>query len=110
METAAAIALVRLDQVPHGRGVALEVGRTSVALFRNGDQVHALDDMCPHSGGPLSEGALEDGCVSCPWHGARFELSSGRSVGEFTCRDVRRHDVRRVDEHTLEITLAPRTR
>lgn len=110
METAAASALVRLEQIPLDRGVALEIGRTSVALFRVGDELHALDDMCPHSGGPLSEGPLEDGCVSCPWHGARFELASGRSVGEFTCRDVRRHHARRVDEHSFEITLAPRTR
>ncbi len=110
MEAAAPSALVRIDQLPQGHGAAHEVGRVSVALFRDGENVHALDDMCPHSGGPLSEGAVEDGCVSCPWHGARFELSSGRSVGEFTCRDVRRHHVRRVDEHQIEITLAPRTR
>jgi nitrite reductase/ring-hydroxylating ferredoxin subunit len=97
--------VARLDQLTAGRGLAVEVGRTTVALFCVGGEVHALDDLCPHSGGPLSEGELVDGCVTCPWHGARFELATGRSVGEFLCRDVRRHDARVVDG-VVEVELA----
>ena len=97
----------RLDQLAAGRGLALEVGGVSVALFVAAGEVHALDDLCPHSGGPLSEGPVADGCVTCPWHGARFELASGRSVGEFQCRDVRRHATRVVDGR-VEVALTPR--
>ncbi len=101
--------VARLDQLIPGQGLAVEAGRTSVALFLVDGEVHALDDMCPHSGGPLSEGQVEDGCVMCPWHGARFELASGRSVGEFLCRDVRRHEVRVVDGAVEVAVAAPRT-
>lgn len=97
----------RVDQLLPERGTVSEVGSVSVALFLAGGEVHALDDLCPHSGGPLSEGPVDDGCVTCPWHGARFELASGRSVGEFACRDVRRHATRVVDGG-VEVALTPR--
>jgi nitrite reductase/ring-hydroxylating ferredoxin subunit len=97
----------RLDQLAPERGLALEVAGASLAVFLVGGEVHALDDLCPHSGGPLSEGPVENGCVTCPWHGARFELATGRSVGEFQCRDVRRHAARVVDGR-VEVALTPR--
>jgi len=40
----------------------------------------ALDDTCPHRGGPLSEGFVEEGVVTCPWHGWQFQLASGECL------------------------------
>ena len=37
-----------------------------------------MDAECPHAGGPLAEGTIENGCVTCPWHDYSFELASGR--------------------------------
>jgi nitrite reductase/ring-hydroxylating ferredoxin subunit len=42
--------------------------------------VSALHDVCGHMGGPLHEGAIENGCVTCPWHGSVFRLSDGSVV------------------------------
>jgi nitrite reductase (NADH) small subunit len=41
-------------------------------------EVRALDNSCPHIGGPIVDGAIDDGCVLCPWHGWRFVLETGR--------------------------------
>ena len=57
------------------------VGRTvdgvRVVVATNEEGRFALADRCSHRGGPLSEGTLDAGCVTCPWHGSRFELVSG---------------------------------
>ena len=46
-------------------------------LARTGESVHALDDACPHAGAPLSEGVLDEGAVTCTWHGWSFRLTDG---------------------------------
>jgi nitrite reductase (NADH) small subunit/3-phenylpropionate/trans-cinnamate dioxygenase ferredoxin subunit len=48
-----------------------------VAIFRVGDEYHAMDDFCPHQGASLAAGWIHDGCVACPWHAWRFALSDG---------------------------------
>ena len=54
-----------------------ELDGVPVVLVRNGGQVYALADRCSHRGGPLSDGEVEDGCITCPWHGSRFRLADG---------------------------------
>ena len=53
------------------------VGELILALFRSGGELFALDGMCAHQGGPIAEGNVEAGCVTCPWHGWQYELSTG---------------------------------
>ena len=67
--------------VPEGgtKGVACE-GR-KVLLYKAKGQIHALEDACTHAGGPLSEGEVKDGVVTCPWHGSRFNLADGSVCG-----------------------------
>ncbi|GAC1342718.1 MAG: hypothetical protein NVSMB29_14720 [Candidatus Dormibacteria bacterium] len=55
-------------------------GGVEVMLFRRGRSVNALSNTCSHLGGPLNEGEVADGCVVCPWHASRFDLSSGEVV------------------------------
>jgi 3-phenylpropionate/trans-cinnamate dioxygenase ferredoxin component len=62
-----------------GRGVAVDVGERRIALFRYQNELFALDETCPHRGGPLHEGEIESGVVLCPWHQWRFDLRSGCS-------------------------------
>lgn len=62
------------------RVVATPRGR--VAVFRTGDDRYfGLDDRCPHRGGPLSEGIVHGGAVTCPLHGWVIDLESGRATG-----------------------------
>jgi nitrite reductase/ring-hydroxylating ferredoxin subunit len=60
-----------------GQGKLIEVQQKRIALFNVAGQFYAIDDMCPHRGGPLSEGELVGEAVVCPWHGAIFELRTG---------------------------------
>ena len=54
-----------------------QAGGVGIVVATTPDGLHALADRCSHRGGPLSEGAIEEDCVSCPWHGSRFDLRSG---------------------------------
>jgi len=63
-----------------GQMKRVDVGNIPILLVRSSGQVLALTNTCSHLGGPLSDGKLEDGCVTCPWHGSRFKLTDGRVV------------------------------
>ncbi len=52
-------------------------GINELVLVRMGDTVHALHAVCAHAGGPLPQGTVVDGCIQCPWHGARYRLTDG---------------------------------
>lgn len=69
----------RESDFPEGRGRAVELGGTRVALFRQGGRLFALQDACPHMGTSLAEGTLEPGAIRCHQHGWRFDLASGES-------------------------------
>ena len=53
------------------------VGDVPVLVVRHGGELFALSDRCAHRGGPLHEGEIADGCVTCPWHGSVFRLGDG---------------------------------
>jgi len=65
-----------------GATLLVTVRQRKVALVRIGDDVFALQDACPHKGGPLCEGtvSVQRGELICPWHRFRFDLRSGASV------------------------------
>jgi sulfite reductase beta subunit-like hemoprotein/nitrite reductase/ring-hydroxylating ferredoxin subunit len=72
--------VVDATAVPNDRGLLVQVGGHELALFRKGDQIHAIDNACPHAGGSLAEGAIDDGCVTCPLHGWKFDVATGAGV------------------------------
>jgi nitrite reductase [NAD(P)H] small subunit len=85
----------RVEDIPLLEGRSVAVGGRRVATFRLPDGLAAVDAACPHSGGPLSDGIVADHCVTCPLHGWRFDLVSGRAVngpGAVTVHDVRERD------------------
>ncbi len=57
---------------------------TRAAVFRVGATLHAIGDACAHQGGPLSEGRIIDGCVTCPWHGYQYRAQDGCAPAPFT--------------------------
>ncbi len=67
---------------------AVSAGGHRIALLRLGSTVHAIDDRCPHAGGPLSEGAVEGGLVRCPWHERRFDPRTGACADHERTRPV----------------------
>jgi nitrite reductase/ring-hydroxylating ferredoxin subunit/uncharacterized membrane protein len=64
-------------ELTEGQPRVADAGGIPVLLVRDGGEVLALSDRCVHRGGPLHEGTVEDGCVTCPWHGSRFQLRDG---------------------------------
>lgn len=67
----------RVDDVPLFEGRRVTVDGRRVAVFRLGDSFAAIDDDCPHAGGPLHDGIVADSCVTCPLHNRRFDLRTG---------------------------------
>ena len=55
-----------------------------IAVFRDGAQIGALSNLCAHQNGPIGEGRIIDGCVTCPWHGYQYRLEDGCSPPPFT--------------------------
>jgi len=71
------------DELPEGRVKTVVAGHTSVALTHYDGQYGALSNRCPHQGGPLGEGTIENGLLRCPWHGYDYCPLDGSSPGEF---------------------------
>jgi nitrite reductase (NADH) small subunit len=69
-----------VEDVPVGEGRAVTIAGRRIALFRTRGGWYALDDACPHMGGPLSDGIVSDEVVICPLHERRYELASGASA------------------------------
>ena len=65
------------DELQAGKGLTVEVAGKLIALFGHDGKYFALEDACPHMGASLSKGCLENGIVTCPWHGWRFRLADG---------------------------------
>lgn len=70
--------LANKKDIPPGKSIVVLIpdGR-EVALFNINGQIHALENACPHMGGPLGEGEVEDCFVTCPWHGWQFDVRNG---------------------------------
>jgi nitrite reductase/ring-hydroxylating ferredoxin subunit len=81
--------LCRIDEIPDGRGRTIEVAGTRLAVIRDGDSVAVFSDLCPHAGGSLGSGWIEDGELLCPLHRWRFRPRDGR------CTTMRGHDAHR---------------
>jgi nitrite reductase (NADH) small subunit len=69
----------KVSEIPEGKGIAVQAGRRTIAVFRIGQEFFAIHNTCPHKGASLSEGAVvcEDKVVRCPWHHWNWRLESG---------------------------------
>ena len=67
-----------------GRAQSFSVGRYEIAVFNVDGEFFALENACPHQGGPIADGALEGPIVTCPWHAWCFDVRSGKmTLGDF---------------------------
>src|SRR5207247_2740874 len=72
--------LGRLEDLSAAEPKLVEVDGLRLVLVRVGDEVHALDEMCAHQGGPLSEGKLSGARLTCPWHGWMYDVRTGQCL------------------------------
>ena len=82
-----------LEQLKERGCMVVTGGGHAIAVFHHEGQVFAVDNRCPHMGFPLDRGSVSDGILTCHWHHARFDLSSGGTFNPFA-DDVRSFPVR----------------
>jgi nitrite reductase (NADH) small subunit len=88
------IRVCKVSDVPLGEGRAVTVAGRRLALFRTATRWYALDNACPHRGGPLADGIVADRCVVCPLHDRRFDLATGAALTDGGSVVAHRVDVR----------------
>jgi nitrite reductase (NADH) small subunit len=93
----------RAEDIPRLEGRSVRIGERRVAVFRLPGGWAAIDHACPHKGGPLSDGIVADGCVTCPLHGQRFSLRTGERQ-DADGAGVQTYEVRECDGY-LELGL-----
>ena len=71
------------DALPEGRVQTVACGVRTLCLTHHEGTISALDNRCPHQGGPLGEGSIENGWLRCPWHGWDYHPCTGKSPGGY---------------------------
>jgi nitrite reductase/ring-hydroxylating ferredoxin subunit len=66
-----------LGALPAGQAMTVQAGGQAIALYNVDGTVHATSNTCPHRGGPLGDGTLEGGVITCPWHAFQFDVTTG---------------------------------
>jgi nitrite reductase/ring-hydroxylating ferredoxin subunit len=96
---------VKLDvtEIPENKPTAAKAGPQTLVVVRTGETVYALHAQCAHAGGPLTDGKIVDGCIECPWHFSRYDLSTGKRTQGPTTFDQPRYQVRRADGGGWEV-------
>ena len=72
----------------------IEIQGRKIVLVRSGGAVHAVDDTCPHLGGSLGKGTIQDNCIVCPRHHWSFDFSTGKCVEGVADEKITVHEVK----------------
>ncbi|HVN81060.1 MAG TPA: non-heme iron oxygenase ferredoxin subunit [Terriglobia bacterium] len=72
------IRVAGVQEIAPNTALAVEVKGQPIAIFNVGGNYYAIGDTCTHRGGPLSQGVIEGSTVTCPWHGATFDITTGK--------------------------------
>jgi methionine sulfoxide reductase heme-binding subunit len=73
-----------VDAIPEKRARIVTIGGERVAVFKYDGKIFAVSNVCQHQNGPLGEGRILDGCITCPWHGFQYEPATGAAPAPFT--------------------------
>ncbi len=98
------VKVAQSDEIAPGQGKMIEVGGKKIALFNVEGSFYAIDDTCTHRGGPLSEGSLDGKEVTCPWHGAIYDVITGEVLSPPAPKGVARYNVR-VEGTDIEVEV-----
>jgi|LakMenEpi03Aug12_release.lakeMendotaPanAssembly.Ray.scaffolds.fasta_scaffold106626_3 nitrite reductase/ring-hydroxylating ferredoxin subunit len=93
-----------IQEIPLGTSKLIEKEGRIFSVYHLKEGWFALDDRCPHRSGPLGEGTVSEGVVTCPWHGAQIELSTGKCLHPENLATVRVYPLRLVGD-SIEIEL-----
>jgi nitrite reductase/ring-hydroxylating ferredoxin subunit/DMSO/TMAO reductase YedYZ heme-binding membrane subunit len=100
------IAVGPLESIPDKKArIVAAPGEERIAVFRDGDQIGAMTNLCAHQNGPIGEGRIINGCVTCPWHGYEYRLADGCAPPPFTEKLVTYRV--RINRGTVEVDPRP---
>jgi 3-phenylpropionate/trans-cinnamate dioxygenase ferredoxin subunit len=90
------IPVAETSDIPDPGKLLVEVGDRLIVLIRAAGRFYALDDVCTHDGGPLSEGPVDQqaGTITCPRHGAKFDIRTGAALSMPATKPTRSHQVK----------------
>lgn len=95
------IKIAKIDQLDDDESLAIEVEGKKLALHRSEGEYFVSDNICTHQYALLSDGYLEDGCIECPLHQAKFDLRSGKALCAPATVDIQVYQVKTEDDHVL---------
>ena len=104
------VTVATTEELAPGEGVTVRVdredgdGRTGIAVFNVGGEFHAIENRCSHVGGSLGNGRLAGTTVTCPLHGAKFDVTTGDVIQPPADEPVRAYDVE-VDDGEVVVVL-----
>jgi len=78
------VEVCNVDKIPEKRAKVISIEGERIAVFRYDGKISAVSNVCRHQNGPLGEGRIIDGCITCPWHGYQYLPDSGTSPPPFT--------------------------
>ena len=82
------VKLAEISQVPEGAALQVQTSEGAVAICNVEGELHAMDGICPHSGGPLGDGALHGRILVCPFHAWGFDCVTGLSDADASLRQA----------------------
>jgi nitrite reductase/ring-hydroxylating ferredoxin subunit len=104
------VAVTDAGQIAPGEATCVRIAGRNIAVFNIDGVYYAIDNACSHRGAPLCEGRVYRHVVTCPWHGATFDVTTGEALASPAPHGVRSYKVQVVDgELHLEIPASPVT-
>jgi 3-phenylpropionate/trans-cinnamate dioxygenase ferredoxin component len=94
----------RVDELEEGELMAVEVDGEPVCLAKVGGCIYAFTDNCTHISGPLNEGELDGEVLTCPWHGAQFNVTTGKVLRGPARQDIATYPVK-VEDNAVFVSL-----
>jgi 3-phenylpropionate/trans-cinnamate dioxygenase ferredoxin subunit len=94
-----------VEDVPNDGKLCLEIDGRYIVIARVEGEYYCLDDVCTHDGGTLGDGELEGYCLTCPRHGAQFDVRSGDAVTMPATEPTAKHEVR-IEENRILVRLS----
>jgi len=98
------VKVAELDEIAEGELMAVEVDGEPICLARVYGEICAFTDNCTHISGPLNEGELEGEVLTCPWHGAQFNVRTGKVLRGPARQDIQTYPVK-IEGKSIFITL-----
>lgn len=96
------VAAAKLDDVPAGAKMLVEVGGNSILLCNTRDKIFAVRNLCSHAYEALADGRMKNGWIACPVHGARFDLATGAAMNPPAVMPIDVFEVR-IEGDTIEV-------